>query len=275
MLPSIDVFVVGRRRHVVLDELAAFEHGEVRDAVRPLVHDHQVATGRAALAPRPRPAFERLGVERLEQQGAVDVDVAHLARVDELGRGPTTGVPVAVGVAAAGTSAAAALAPAPATAAPAALLRRAVGTLGRRASGVGRGLGRRRRAPVADLGRPPAAAGRSRPASSRACSAMSSSVRPRSALAAVQSSLPSSVSSSSSRSSSTKGLVRRLGRHCSRRRTAFAPVPGFLRPRPPRDPRRRFLRAGAWPIGTFVAAGRSRFRRDQAVTPPSPVRPQP
>jgi len=37
----------------VLDQRAAFEDGDVRDPIVPLVHDHQVATGRATLAVRP------------------------------------------------------------------------------------------------------------------------------------------------------------------------------------------------------------------------------
>ena len=70
--------VVGRHRHVVLDEGAALEHGDVRDAVGALVHDHQVAAGRPALAVRTAAPRERLAVERVEQRGAVDVDVGEL-----------------------------------------------------------------------------------------------------------------------------------------------------------------------------------------------------
>ena len=72
----------------------------------------------------------------------------------------------------------------------------------------------------------------SRPASSRACSAMSSSVSPRSASAEVQSSLPS-IASGSSAGAPPFALPPFAAR------PSAAPVPDFLRPRPPRDPRRR------------------------------------
>ena len=131
MLPSIDERVVGRHRDVVLDQRAAFEHRDVRDAVVALVHDHQVATGRTALAVRAAPALQRLAVERVEQRGAVDVDVARAcAPASTYCAGPARWLRSAAAAAAAGRrarragalAAAAGLAAAPAAAPAAALL---------------------------------------------------------------------------------------------------------------------------------------------------------
>src|ERR687898_180282 len=54
--------VVGRVRHVVLDQRAALEHGDLRRP-RGHVHAHHVATDRPALALTPPPPVERLLVE--------------------------------------------------------------------------------------------------------------------------------------------------------------------------------------------------------------------
>ena len=60
---EIDVAVdrrvlVGRRRDVVLDQLAAFEHADVGEAVVADVHDHEVPAGGAALAARAPPPLQ-------------------------------------------------------------------------------------------------------------------------------------------------------------------------------------------------------------------------
>ena len=200
--PEIDVAVdrrrlVGRRRDVVLDELAAFEDADVADAVGPAVHDHQVAPGGTALAARAPAPFQRLGVERLEQRGAVDVDVAELARVDVLDRGACRATAAAIsavrscppgarrrpccglGPRAAAGAWPARRCPRPSPRLPARSRRGA----GRESPIFGRGgAGGTGDRPVSPLGL--------RPASSRACSAMSSSVKPRSAAASFQSSPP-------------------------------------------------------------------------------------
>ena len=150
MLPSIDERVVGRHRHVVLDERATLEHGDVRDAVVALVHDHQVATGRAALAVRSAAAGQRLAVERLEQCGAVDVDTAErCAGVDVAGLGDrwdSAPRPLRAALRAGahhrralGGAGAAGLAPTPATT-PAPALLRAVGAAEPTAAGAGGGV---------------------------------------------------------------------------------------------------------------------------------------
>ncbi len=129
----------------MLDELAAFEHTDVGEAVGPHVHDHQVATRGTALAARSPAPLQRLLVEGVEQRGAVDVDVAELARVDVLDGAAARAAPRAGGRAVATATAAATavrrrrgaaltatLAAAAATAPAATLLGLAVGTDGTR-----------------------------------------------------------------------------------------------------------------------------------------------
>ena len=120
--------VVGRQRDVVLDERAAFEHADVGHAVVALVHDHEVAARGPALPPRAPAAFQRLLVERIQDRGAVDVDVAdrgagvHVRRglrpLPRVGRrraaGTGAAVAVAVAVALAALAAASTAPPAPA-----------------------------------------------------------------------------------------------------------------------------------------------------------------
>ncbi len=147
-------------------------------------------------------ALQRLVVERVEQRGAVDVDVAELARVDVLDGAParstagTVLTPRLGGLRGATLAAlilalaalAAALAATTTAAAPAALLGRTVGpdsvvVAAPRPAGSGQPWPR----PKARAGSRRSWAGvrvraATSPASSRACSPMSSSVRPRSAV---------------------------------------------------------------------------------------------
>ena len=273
--------VVGGQRDVVLDERAALEHADVGHAVVALVHDHQVAAGGPALAARAPPALERLLVERLEDRGAVDVDVADGdARVDVGGRRL-----LAIGCRRSGRTRRCA------AARPYRCRPRRRPCCGRAHPGAGGASSGRRRRPAprrspAGRGRVARGAGRlspirgfaargdvaagrlsptfgaplrraGRPASSRASSPRSSLVSPRSAASSVQSS-PAEIGPAQRR------------RRCRRRdpspmssALARRPAPaGFFRPRPPREPRRRrfFAAAGSpdpFDSGPFDSGSRS------------------
>ncbi len=191
MLPSIDV-VPGGRRERVLDEVASLEHGDVGVTPVEHVHAHQVAARGPALAGAAAPPLERVVVE-----------VERRARPE-----PEVGAHDVATLGASGVSA------------PATLRSRGGGGTGavrarglahdRRGGGAGAsperqhrsrrpraapvvvGAGAGRVSPIFGLGDggPPArpracGPGSSSPASSRATSATSSVVRPRSAAASV------------------------------------------------------------------------------------------
>ena len=199
--------VVGRHRDVVLHQRAAFEHRDVRDAVVALVHDHEVPAGRPALAVRTAAPGERLAVERLEQRGAVDVDAAERrARVDVPAADPlrrrVAGCAADGGLSVRSAPPPVLLRPRPprrrrrffgpssVPSPPAA--RGPAGAAGRVSPtcGLAGRIRRGARGSRGGCGRPRPMPAPASPASSRACSPMSSAVSPRSASAAVQSSLP-------------------------------------------------------------------------------------
>ena len=253
--------VVGRQRDVVLDERAAFEHADVRHAVVALVHDHQVAAGGPALAARAPAALERLLVERLEDRGAVDVDVADRgARVDvrraDCGRSRAAAgaalrspSPPPLPFAAAALAAAATTPPAPALLRRAFAVASAVSPPRRRGGPAVADLGLRRPRPRCRPasrrcgGRPPFAGRpgprlrarrrRGRRPSARGRRPRRSSPRPGRRLAAASSSSSSSAAVARRRRRRRRRLRRGPRRHRLRAAPARAgPAPGASRPRP-------------------------------------------
>ena len=239
----------------------------------PLVHDHEVAARGPALAAGAPPALERLLVERLEERGAVDVDVADGdTRVHVLGAGPRPGRRRA----APRCRSAAAAVPLPRPVPPAAaLLRPRPPGAGAASSGH-----RRRRHP-----RParPDRSGPRRPRARAGCRRCAASARPGDGRGTAVADLgapsrtgrPASfagvVAEVFTRQPAIGGLVgpvlagRTIGRASDRRRRRppgvgrrDAPA-GFFRPRPPREPRRRrFFGAVGSPAVRRPAAGRCR-----------------
>ena len=282
--------VVGRQRDVVLHERAAFEHADVGHAVVPLVHHHEVAARGPALPPRAPAAFQRLLVERIQDRGAVDVDVADrgtrvhvrrgIAATPARGRRRAAGTSaVAVAVALTALAAASTAPPAPALLRCAFAVGRGLATRGRRPAVAhlglrGRAAGAGRESPI--RGRPPFRVGR--PASSRASSPRSSDVSPRSADASVQSSPRPPTRGGTSSSSSSRPVSRALPAPSSssssvrprphrRPPPAFAPEPaGRFRPRPPREPRRRrFLGAPSAVVSTVPSGASASCRASARV----------
>ncbi len=241
--------VVGRHRHVVLDEGAALEHRDVRDAVGALVHDHQVAAGRPALAVRTAAparasrcrATRAARCRRRRRRPAARPRRRSATAVAACGARSRTGRPRS---------------PAPPLPRPRPPRRR------RRFFGASAGTRRGGAecrdgvSPTRGFGGADAAAGRAMPASSRACSPMSSSVRPRSASAAVQ----------SSRTGHRLGCLG--GGRATAPAVGFALPPfalpafrrgaGFLRPRPPRESAAPPLLRGAVGVGRRSATRWSR-----------------